>query len=240
MPPAVRSDCAGWLADVEKSLPTVVLSAKDPAGGALLDVEVSVDGQPFATKLDGEALAANPGLHTFRFDAADGTHLEQPIVVRQGERNQAVAVVLPIPGKAAPAPAAAPPPAAAPAPASAAPAASTGGSASGGWMTPTGWVLGAAGVVGLGIGAVFGFVSMNDKNGAHCDASNYCDAGALSSGRSAATGADVGFIAGGVLLAGGVSLLLLAPGAGHETGATIRLAPLVGAGTTGAAMGGTW
>ena len=41
---------------------------------------VTVDGQLLASKLEGEALPINPGLHVFRFDGADVAH----ILRRQG------------------------------------------------------------------------------------------------------------------------------------------------------------
>ncbi len=100
-------------------------------------------------------------------------------------------------------------------------------------------MLGGLGVVGLGVGTVFGIVSMNDKNGAHCDANNFCDPGALSSGRSAATVADVGYMAGGALLVGGLVLVLLAPSGSDGTG-SLHVTPLVGAGSAGASVGGTF
>jgi hypothetical protein len=100
-------------------------------------------------------------------------------------------------------------------------------------------VLGGLGVVGLGVGAAFGIVSMNDKNGAHCDANNFCDPGPLDSGRSAATGADVGLMAGGALLVGGLVLVLLAPSGDDATG-SLRVTPLVGTGSAGASVGGNF
>jgi hypothetical protein len=45
-PTLVRTDCASWLADVEKALPTVVVTAKDEAGRDLYDVKVSANGRP--------------------------------------------------------------------------------------------------------------------------------------------------------------------------------------------------
>src|ERR1700722_6588464 len=43
-PAIVQNDCAGWLAEVEKALPSVVASAKNGAGEDLFDVKVSMDG----------------------------------------------------------------------------------------------------------------------------------------------------------------------------------------------------
>src|SRR5262249_13965446 len=55
-PAIVQRDCATWLTEVDKALPTVVVTAKDAAGADLVNVSVSVDGQPLLTKLDGRAL----------------------------------------------------------------------------------------------------------------------------------------------------------------------------------------
>jgi hypothetical protein len=51
-----------------------------------------------------------------------------------------------------------------------------------------------------------------NKDAAHCDANRRCDAGPLGTARTAATVADVGFVAGGVLAAAGVALFLLPAG----------------------------
>jgi hypothetical protein len=227
-PQMVVQDCGGWLTDVEKSLPTVVVTAKDASGNDLVDVKVTLDGQPLLAKLTGEALPVNPGPHAFHFEAAGGLTVDRQVLVKQGDKNQEVAAVLGAPAAAAPA--SQPPPAALTPPPPA--------SSSSAWRT-TGWVLGGLGVVGLGVGTAFGIVSMNDKSGAHCDANNFCDPGALSSGRSAATGADVGFMAGGALLAAGLVLVLLAPPGSDATG-SLHVTPLVGSGSAGASIGGSF
>jgi len=228
----VVQDCGGWLADVEKNLPTVVVTAKDASGNDLVDVRVTLDGQPLLAKLTGEALPVNPGPHAFHFEAAGGLTVDRQVLVKQGDKNQEVAAVLGAPATAAPA---APQPApVAPTP----PPAPASSSSSGAWRT-TGWVLGGLGVVGLGVGAVFGIVSMNDKSSAHCDANNFCDPGPLDSGRSAATGADVGFMAGGAMLAAGLVLVLLAPSGSDATG-SLHVTPLVGTGSAGASIGGSF
>ena len=224
-PAVVQSDCANWLADVERALPSVVLTAKNAAGVMLVDVKVTVDGRPLASKLDGQAVPTNAGQHTFHFEGTDGS-ADQQVLVTEGDKNQRIAAVL---GAAAPAAAA---PGAAPA--------DSGGSSSP-WKT-VGWVLGGAGIVGLGIGTVFGVMAMSDDSSAHCNASNQCQPGPLSSARSAALVADVGIIAGGVLLAGGAGLLLFGPsgGSAEQPGASAALVPLVRADGAGAAIRGSW
>jgi hypothetical protein len=226
-PGVVQSDCANWLADVEKALPSVVLTAKNGMGADLADVRVSVDGQPLVSKLDGQAVTMNAGTHTFHFEGADGTVLDQQVLVKEGEKNQAVAAVL----GAAPAP---PPPS----PQGAESLPGSGGTTRP-WKT-VGWVLGGAGVVGLGVGTAFGIVAIGDKNAAHCNANNVCDPGTVSGIKSAALLSDVGWIAGGVLLASGVALVLFAPRESRGPAAGVRLAPVVTARGGELVAGGSW
>jgi len=225
-PAVVQTDCARWLDEVEAAMPTVVVAAKSGAGRDLFDVKVSVDGKPLASKLDGQAVPMNAGAHTFHFEQADGTSLDQQVMIKEGEKNQAVSAVL------GPAPAL---PAAAPGVGGPAPAA--GSSSSSPWRT-VGWVVGGAGVVGLGVGTAFGLVAIGDKNGAHC-ADNVCDPGTSSGIKSAALISDIGWIGGGVLLATGLALVILSPGGGHEA-ASVRVAPVAMAGGGGALLGAAW
>ena len=206
-PAVVQSDCANWLAEVEKALPSVVLSAKGGAGADLVDVKVSVDGQPLVSKLDGQAVSMNAGPHTFRFEGAESASLEEQVVIKEGEKNQPVAVVL------------------------------GGGGSSSPWKT-VGWVLGGAGVVGLGVATAFGITAMGDKSD-HCVGS-VCDPGSTSAIKSAALASDIGWIAGGVLVASGVALVLLSPSGGREAGAEVRVAPVVAASGGGVVVGGVW
>jgi hypothetical protein len=90
-PDFIAKDCAGWLKDVEPRIPSVVLIAKNAAGSDLVDVKVTVDGAPVATKLDGLAVDVDPGAHTFAFEAADGK-VEQKVVIAEGGKAQRVSV----------------------------------------------------------------------------------------------------------------------------------------------------
>jgi hypothetical protein len=214
-PAVVRSDCAGWLADVEKALPTVVFAARNRAGADLVDVKVSVDGQPLASTLDGQAVPMNAGPHTFHFEGAPGA-LDLQVVVREGERNQPIAVVLgPMPVEQ---------------PVEGRPSSP---------LRTLGWVLGGAGVVGLAVGAVFGIVAIGDKNKAHCGSNDQCDPGTSSGIKNAALASDVGWVAGGVLLGGGAALVLFAPKS-HEVGVSVSMAPAIAAGGGQLVVGGHW
>jgi hypothetical protein len=108
-------------------------------------------------------------------------------------------------------------------------------------------VAGGAGVVALGVGIVFGVkaISKNDEAMALCPASPRCDDPAgvtlTDDAKSAATVSTVTFIAGGVLVAGGVALYLTAP---SSSPAKAARHPRVLVGTApvglGPAIGGTW
>src|SRR5262249_48621568 len=136
-------------------------------------------------------------------EGAGGARAEEQVVVREGEQSQTVAVVLDAPSMQ-PITAPIPEPAARPAGVP--------------WKT-VGWALGGAGGVGLGVGAISGLVALGDKNGAQCNSSHQCDPNALHGARTAAIVSDIGFIAGGLLLGGGVALIFFAPNAsGHSDG----------------------
>jgi hypothetical protein len=74
-----------------------------------------------------------------------------------------------------------------------------------------GLVLGGAGVLGLGLGTIFGISAISHHVAAHCNSSHQCAPGPLADARHAATISDVSFVIGGVLLAAGAVLVLLHP-----------------------------
>jgi hypothetical protein len=238
-PSQVAKDCSTWLDSVEQSLPTVVVSAKDATGRDLFDFTVTIDGQPLAAKSAGEAVPVNPGPHTFHFQGSDGSGTDQQVLVREGVKNQAVAVVLAKTGAPAPTPGAAPTPPPTehvePLPQSA----DTGTPRKSSSLRTVGWILGGVGVAGIGVGAVFGVVAIGDKNNAHCNSSNACQSGPLSDARTAATISTVSVVAGAVLLAGGAAIVLFGP-SGHSESAQVKLAPLVGANDAGMQLVGSF
>lgn len=89
-PDVIRNDCVRWQGELDRAIPTVVLSAVGPDGRDFTDVSVLVDGVPLASRLDGRAVAMDPGAHVFRFVAPDGASVEQRVLVAEGERDRAV------------------------------------------------------------------------------------------------------------------------------------------------------
>jgi hypothetical protein len=240
-PGAVAKTCADWLAEIEQRIPSVVLSASSGAGVDRIDVRVTMDGTEVATKLEGRAVEIDPGVHTFVFEGADG-RAEQQFVVKQGAKDQALAVML---GRA-PVQAAVDPPALAPS-APESPASTSSGASP---IRYVGYAAGGLGLVGLGLGIVFGLhanskydESTRDPGGTGCDANDFCGAQgkqARADAQSAGTRATVGFVAGGILLATGIALVVLAPPRASSNGVTAKLAPMIGAGSRGMTLGGTF
>jgi hypothetical protein len=97
-------------------------------------------------------------------------------------------------------------------------------------------VAGGVGVVGLGVGAVFGLSASSKKSDyeQHQDSNGRClDAACATLSQdalSAATGSTAGFIAGGALVAVGAVLWLTAPSGGAEA-KTVGVVPSVGGAT---------
>lgn len=221
-------ECTTSLAQVEARIPSVVLVARGVDGREVIDVTVTAnDGTEIARRLDGRAVETGPGERTFHFVAADGRGATVKAIVKEGEKAQRVAARLeaskPAPVVVAPpVPAPAPPPAAAPptvvatppsptarteAPPPSADTPSGGGSP----LRTTGYVLAGVGAVGLFAGTFFGVKAILDKNDANCDPSGACEPSGLGSARSSATVSTISFIAGAALLAGGITLVIVAP-----------------------------
>jgi hypothetical protein len=103
-PKVVSKSCLQWLREIDQSMPTVVLGAKDDHGNDVAAVEVTVDGEPLAERLDGKPLPLDPGEHVLHFELEGSSPAEQKVVLRAGEKNRLVVVTLrsPAPVPAAP------------------------------------------------------------------------------------------------------------------------------------------
>lgn len=67
---ALRTSCASRLTELNTQLPTMVFRATDARGADTAAVRLFVDGKLVAESLMGQAIAVDPGSHTFRFEAA--------------------------------------------------------------------------------------------------------------------------------------------------------------------------
>jgi hypothetical protein len=203
-PSEIATECSRRVGDIDAAMPTLILSAKDGSGNDLFSVTVSMDGAPLLTTLDGRPVALDPGEHAFRFEVPGQPPLEKQIVLREGEKDRHENVVLG-PPPAAPVPVLAPAPAPTPEPSN--------------WSTrrTLALVAGGAGVVGVGLGIVFGVLASSDQSQekSNCSTSSCSNRGQASADYTTATqnatGSTVAFIAGGVLVAAGAVLWFTAP-----------------------------
>jgi hypothetical protein len=233
-PALVRNDCTRRLDDVENAQPTIAFEVKDASGADLTAVKVAVDDRLLVDTLDGTALPVDPGQHVFTFKAADRAMVTRTLVLTEGEKGRRELVVL--------GPAASPP-----APLGAAPAdsglaaieaASTDQGARGmGTQKVVGLVVAGVGAAGIAVGGVFGALSFRerDRQVNDCRPSTCTSAGHASAlddrsmGIIDGTISDVGLIAGGALLIGGVVLFVTGSSSQRLASVTgLLLAPSVG------------
>lgn len=183
---------------LEPRLPRLRIELTRPPPG----VQVRSDGKELPAVALGEALPADPGPHLVRVGAPGFRDETRSVTLEEGKTTvvefelQRMAVQRAAPGQ---------------------PSAR-------GWSRPTGITLAAVGAVGLGVGAVTGVLSLNKVSSIrsdcpsypHCPADDTAGQENLRSAKELGTVATAGFLAGGILAATGVVLLVLRPGDEHK------------------------
>jgi hypothetical protein len=212
-PRLVRTDCAGWLADVDARIPSIVVSAQDPAGRDAADVKVTLNGEVISTRLDGLAIPVDPGEHRFRFERSGSPPIEETILLREGERRRAVSVRFRDPN--------APREDAPKTPAPAASGPSTG-------TLAAAITLGAAGLAGGGAFAYLAATAKSDRDHLRETCAPGCKQADVDAIRTKEIAANVALGAGIAAIASGVLVLTLGPRKAPAS-ATISVLPGGGA-----------
>ena len=210
-PSVVKKDCVQGLAEVDGSMPSVVMSAKDARGRDLSAVKVSIDGVPLTDRLDGKPQPIDPGEHLFRFELAGSAPTEEKVVIRTGEKNRAVSIQFPL-AEGAPPAAETPAPAPTERPAAKPPIA--------------GYVIGGIGVVALGGFAIFGISGKNavsDMRDGPTKCAPTCDQSRVDSARTKLVLADVSLGIGVVAI--GVATYLILTNKAPETAPAAAMLP---------------
>jgi hypothetical protein len=217
-PGAIREDCAQRLQEVGAAMPTLMIEAVDVSGHDLTSVRVVMDGAPLVTQLGGAAIEVDPGEHRFVFDAEGFNRKSDTVLVREGQRNRNLRVVL----EATP-PQSAPP-------------------TDGSMMRNLGIGVGAAGAVGIVVGSILGLVAKGTYDHAFQDECrsniNDCTPAGTRDGVTAhnqAAVATAGFVIGGALLVAGATFYFTAP---RESGVAVTGTLSNGGG--GLAVRGRW
>jgi hypothetical protein len=190
-------------------LPRLVVRL-DPAWPAARTT-VTRNGAPIAQSELGSPLIVDPGVLILEVEAADGRNARQELTIVEA---QTFDIVVPAPGLLVEPGASAPPPVSPPPEEG-----PTSGGLSG--VGVTGLILGGLGLAGLGVGGIFGLVASGQNGEAEEVCAPYVEGSggtlaghaqcteALADARGSADLASVFLIAGGVLAAGGLTLLLV-------------------------------
>jgi hypothetical protein len=191
-PRVVRADCATWLAEIERSLPTVVLVVRDEAGEEIADVRVLEGEAVLRERLDGKAMPLDPGPHVLRFERPGSSPVERRVMVHEGDKLVRVEASFGAEGASATAPGAE-------------------GAAKGGGAPVGAYVLGGVGIVGASVAVTLGILALNERASLRETCAPGCAEGDVDRVRTKLVAADV---VGGVSLgaiAAGVILLVAAP-----------------------------
>jgi hypothetical protein len=207
------------LAALEPRLPTVIVDV--PEAARVPGLVVEIDGAPLAAARFGNPLRHDPG--TLDWSARAPGRAPQAGKVALAESAKAT-LTIPVLEPASEAGGATTPASTTSIPPDAGDTDDT--------QRIAGILVGSAGLVGLGVGGVFGALALGaygDSEDGPCDARNRCTREGLDLRDSAdvdATVSTIGFVAGGVLLAGGAVLFFTAPSdEGDATSARIRVRP---------------
>lgn len=188
------ADASAEHGELQERIPAIVVEVKKPEG---VEVVLRLDGEPVR---EGVRVRLDPGRHVV-VAVAEGREEQHAFEIGEGE-DAIVYMDLLRTDALAP------------------------GEASEGSLVP-GVLLISAGAVGIGLGAVFGGLAASDassvKEGCIDDSCLASDADQLDRARTFATVSTIGFVAGGVLAAAGVVLVVIRPGG--SDGPTLTAGP---------------
>jgi hypothetical protein len=223
-----RQDAARIIEDLAARVPSLQLEVVGPTDP--LRVEVRLDGVVVPATARAAPLPVNPGKRVLQASLAG--HRDALVEVQVEERARTTVRLRLDPDPAA---TAAPPPQTPPlAEPPAAIASITPDAPRSSWSTQrtVALVVGGVGVVGLGVGSVFGLMAQSKNDEArtpeNCPTETRCHSAGkalLDDASSAATISTIAFAAGGAALAAGVVLFVTAPSKRASAAATLRVVP---------------
>jgi hypothetical protein len=250
-PAIVREDCVQRIDDITRAMPTVLFHATNGNGHPVTDVRVIMDGTVLAERLDGQPLAIDPGDHVFTFQAVGREDAEMRISISEGDKERHGVVLRALSGDVtggappvlAPAPRvnrasrsiSGPPRAPAPvAPVAPEPAAPQEDVDPKSTRRNAVIAAGAVGILGVGLGTLFGIITMSDWNAAQRDCGASCPASSAGqreerSASANGTASTIAFVAGGAGLATAAILWFAVPNP-VPPGVGMRVVPRVGPG----------
>jgi hypothetical protein len=150
-PGFVQKDCARWLEEVDRELPSIVITPSGLTTEEAAQVGVKIDGQLISGALSGAALSVDPGPHELVLERPGHPPIHRSIMAQQGVQNRPIEIAF---GGQDALAGAAP---------SDALDDSAGGSSS--ELRPYAYAAWSVGAVGLGVFAVLGTLGRADERG---------------------------------------------------------------------------
>jgi hypothetical protein len=231
-PGIIRKDCSEWLEEVDRKMPSITPRARDAAGRDQIDVRLLEGDEVLATRLDGRAIAIDPGPRRLRFERAGSPPVEEAIIVREGEKNRPIDIVLgPAPGapeKTPPAPPSAPP-----------------GSGSGFRIPTASWILGGVALAGAGSFVFFGLRAKQDVDDMRTSCAPSCDPSRVDAARRDALIANISLgVGAAALVTAGVFVFIVSqPAPASSSPSAVSSPPLalrINVGLSGVTLGGAF
>lgn len=93
-PGPILRDCAGWLSEVENSLPSVVFAVSDDQGRDVMELRVLANDRELAEHAAGRAVTLDPGRYTFVFLVPGYERAEHAVTLREAEKSRLLHVQL--------------------------------------------------------------------------------------------------------------------------------------------------
>jgi uncharacterized protein GlcG (DUF336 family) len=247
---ASRANAAGK-ADVEKRALTraaalepglAKLTIAVDTGSDVSGLDVKRDGVAVGHTEFGVAIPVDPGPHVIEATAPKkkGSSVKVDVAAKQTDARATVTLEDDVSASTTP-----PPPETTPALPPVAPPPSTEHQGGGTAIKTIGVVVGGVGVSGLALGAVFALNAKSKNDEAlqpkNCRTSSLCTQTGLNltnDARTSAAESTIAFTVGGLLVAGGVLMWIVAPSAVAKTG--VRVVPLLSASTAGVSIDAGW
>jgi len=91
-PNIVRNDCLQWFGEVDRDVPSVVVSVR--SAGVDVEAQLYVDGQEQSADVYGRALELNPGRHHFRMEPSGAAAQERDVVLAPRDKARSVSFEL--------------------------------------------------------------------------------------------------------------------------------------------------
>lgn len=98
-PSFVQKDCARWLEEVDRELPSIVLYPVGSSSDAAAQVTVKLDGQELPEALAGGPIVLDPGRHELVVERPGEPPVTRIIMAQQGVQNRSIKIELGPPGE---------------------------------------------------------------------------------------------------------------------------------------------